>query len=349
MTVSSALSTDGDRPLRLVFVIDPIETLNPGHDTSVALMESAQARGHRVLVTTMSQLGVSHGRAVATCTPVRVEPVVLRDGRWHAAERWFTLAAPERWVLDDVDAVLVRTDPPVDAAYLRGTFVLDLVDPRHTLMVNAPAGLRHANEHMFALQFPDLGPETLVSADIAEIADVTRAWGTAVVKPTEGMAGRGIMLLRPDDPNLHSILEAATTRGRDQVVVQRYLPAARDGDRRVIVIDGTPVGVVRRVAATRGEFRCNMAAGASVAADTVRPRDKEICARLAERLAELGLLFVGIDVIGDCLTEINVTSPTGVREIDAFSGTRLGDLLVASIERHLRERRSGPVALREMS
>lgn len=138
--------------------------------------------------------------------------------------RWFTADASERWVLDDADAVLIRTDPPVDAAYLRATYVLDLVDHRHTLMVNAPAGLRHANEHMFALQFPDLGPDTLVSADVEDIVDATRRWGTAVVKPTEGMAGRGIMLLRPEDPNLHSILEAATTRGRDQVVVQRYLP-----------------------------------------------------------------------------------------------------------------------------
>ena len=332
------MSTDlGPRPLQIVFVIDPIEKLNPTHDTSVALMESAQQRGHRVLLTTMSRLGVSRGRAVATCTPVRLEPAQLRDGHWHASRDWFTTEAPERRVLDDADAVFVRTDPPVDAAYMRATYVLDLVDHRHTLMVNAPAGLRHANEHMFTLQFPELGPDTLVSADISEIVDATGAWGTAVVKPTEGMAGRGIMLLRPDDPNLRSILEAATTRGRDQVVVQRYLPQAEQGDRRVIVVDGTPVGAVRRIA-TGGEFRCNMAAGARVVADTVTPRDKEICARISEKLADLGLVFVGIDVIGDCLTEINVTSPTGVREIDALSGTRLGDTLIAGVEHHARRR-----------
>jgi glutathione synthase len=171
-----------------------------------------------------------------------------------------------------------------------------------------------------------------VTADIAEIVEVTRSWGKAVVKPTDGMAGRGIMLLCPSDPNLRSILETATARGRDQVVVQRFLPESADGDRRVIVLDGAPIGVVRRVA--RGtEFRCNMAAGAAVVADSVTPRDKEICARLADQLAEHGLVFVGIDVIGEHLTEINVTSPTGVREIDAFAGTRLSDYVMAWVER----------------
>jgi len=320
------------RPLVLVFVIDPIATLNAAHDTSVALMESAQARGHRVLVTTMGELGVRDGRATARCTPVTLRPAVLRDGRWSVCENWYATLPVETRVLDDADAVFIRTDPPVDAAYLRATFVLDLVDARNTVMVNAPAGLRNANEKLFSLQFPELCPDTLVSADIAEIVEATRAWGKAVVKPTDGMAGRGIMLLRPDDPNLRSILEAATTRGRDQVVVQRFLPESVDGDRRVIVVDGAPVGVVRRIA-TGGEFRCNMAAGASVAADAVTARDKEICARIADQLAEQGLIFVGIDVIGDHLTEINVTSPTGLREIDAFAGTRLADTVIAAVER----------------
>ncbi len=314
-----------------VFVIDPIASLNAGHDTSVALMEAAQARDHRVLVTTMPELGVRDGRATARCTPVRLCPTVLHDGRWHAPEHWFTASPPETWVLDDADAVFVRTDPPVDAAYLRATFILDLVDPRGTVMINAPAGLRNANEKLFSLQFPELCPDTLVSADIADIVDVTRAWGTAVVKPTDGMAGRGIMLLRPEDPNLRSIVEAATTRGRDQVVVQRFIPESVRGDRRVIVLDGAPLGVVRRVA-RGGEFRCNMAAGAGVEADAVTSRDKEICARIADQLAEHGLVFVGIDVIGDYLTEINVTSPTGVREIDAFAGTRLSDDVIAWVE-----------------
>ena len=317
--------------LTLLFVVDPLERLDAGPDTSVAMMESAQARDHRVLVTTMGELAVVDGRAVARVREITLRPATLHDGRWVAERDWFTASAPRRVVLDDVDAVFVRTDPPVDAAYLRGTHLLDLTD---ALVVNAPRGLREANEHLFALRFPELGPAGVVSADINELVDATRRWDGAVLKPIEGMAGRGILLLRPDDANLRSILEVATTRGRDQVVVQRYLPAARDGDRRVIVVDGTPVGAVRRVACAR-DFRCNMAAGAAPVADSVTPRDKEICARLAGPLAELGLLFVGIDVIGGCLTEINVTSPTGVREIDAFAGTRLADTLLTTVEQRV--------------
>lgn len=318
--------------LDLVFVIDPLASLNAAHDTSVALMESAQARGHRVLVTTMADLGVRDARATALCTPVHLHPATLHGGRWRARPDWYSTGTPERRVLDDADAVFVRTDPPVDAAYLRGTFVLDLIDQERTVVVNGPAGLRHANEKLFVLRFPELCPDTLVSSDISEIVDVTREWGKAVVKPTDGMAGRGIMLLDPADPNLHSILEGATGRGRHQAVVQRFLPESVDeGDRRVIVLDGAPLGVVRRVAG-EGEFRCNMAAGASVVADTVTPRDKEICARIADDLAANGLFFVGIDVIGRYLTEINVTSPTGVREIDAFAGTRMGDSVIAWVE-----------------
>jgi glutathione synthase len=326
------------RPLNLVFVTDPIASLNAAHDTTVALMESAQARGHRILVTTMSALEVRDARATARCTPVQVRPAVLQDGHWRARRDWFTARTPERWILDHADAVFVRTDPPVDAAYMRGTFLLDLVDPRRTLMINAPAGLRHANEKLFCLQFPELCPPTIVSSSITEIIETVHAWGNAVVKPTDGMAGRGIMLLRAGDPNMRSILEVATTRGRDQVVIQRFLPQSAEGDRRVIVLDGAPIGVVRRVA-TSGDFRCNMAAGASVVADVVTPRDKDICARIAPRLDAHGLVFVGIDVIGDYLTEINVTSPTGVREIDAFSGSRLSEEVIAWVERHSPESR----------
>jgi len=321
------------RALDLLFVVDPVETLNPGHDTSVALMESAQARGHRVLVTTMPELEIRNGRAAAPCTPVSVRPAVLRDGRWQSPPDWFTAGSREQRALEDIDAIFVRTDPPVDGAYLRGTYILDLVDLSRALVLNRPSGLRNANEKLFALRWPDLCPDTVVTASPAEIVSVTDAWGTAVIKPTDGMAGRGIMLLRCGDPNLRSIIDTATSRGRDQVVVQRFIEQASEGDRRVIVVDGEPIGVVRRIASGR-EFRCNMATGASVVADKITPRDKEICARLAPAFAEAGLVFVGLDIIGDYLTEINVTSPTGVREIDAFDGTRLSDRVTAWVEEH---------------
>jgi glutathione synthase len=341
------MSAEQSHPrLVLVFVADPVATFNPAHDTTVALMESAQARGHRVLVTTMAELEVRNGRVVTTCTPLVIRPAVLRDGHWYATPDWASAGARERWALDDADAVFIRTDPPVDAGYLRGTYVLDLVDQRRTLLINNPAGLRSANEKLFALRWPELCPATLVTASISEILETTRAWGSAVIKPTDGMAGRGIMLLRSDDENLRSIVEASTAQGRDQVVVQRFIEGATEGDRRVIVLDGTPVGAVRRVAAG-GDFRCNMAAGAEVVADSVSARDRQICEALADSLAELGLILVGIDVIGEKLTEVNVTSPTGLREIDALSGTSLSDTVLAWVEtrvQHLRASTCTPVS-----
>ena len=320
------------RKLVLVFVVDPLDGLNPAHDSSVAMMEAAQERGHRILAATMSGLEIRGGRTVARCTPLTVRPAVLREGRWHAPPRWYTAAPCVQVTLEDADAVLVRTDPPVDAKYLAGTLLLDYVGSSRCLVINSPAGLRNANEKLFALRWPDLCPDTVVTADVPAVIRVTEDWGKAVLKPTDGMAGRGIMMLRPEDPNLTSIIEAATDRGRRHVVVQRFLDKADEGDRRVIVLNGEPIGAIRRIASGR-DFRCNMAAGATVTADVVTSRDKDICNRLAPALAEQGLAFVGIDIIGDHLTEINVTSPTGLREIDAFSGTRLCHDVFSFIER----------------
>lgn len=322
-----------DEALRVVVVADPLPTLQPGHDTTVALMEAAQARGHQVLVTGPQELRVRGGRAVAACRPVTLVPATLRGGRWRAAAHWWQAGTGRDVRLDDVDVVAMRVDPPFDAAYLRATYLLDQVDARRVVLVNDPTGLRQANEKLFVLRFPELTPDTLVTADVTEAAAVVHGWGRAVLKPTDGMGGRGVVCLRRDDVNLHSLLETATGRGRTHVVVQRWVPeAAEQGDRRVIVLDGEPVGAVRRVAA-RGEFRCNMAAGAAVAADVVTPVDKQICAAMGPELNRLGLVLVGIDVIGDRLTEVNVTSPTGVREIDALCGTRLADRVVEHLER----------------
>jgi glutathione synthase len=317
--------------LTIVVIADPVPSLLPGHDTSVALMEAAQRRGHRILVTTAADLGVRDGRAHARCQPLEITPARLVDGHWRAPADWWRAGAPEDMVLDRADAVLMRTDPPVDDMYLRATYLLDYVNPRHTLLVNAPAGLREANEKLFTLRFRELIPDTLISADLRELAATVGEWGQAVLKPTDAMGGRGILLLRPGDLNLRSALEISTDRGRRQVILQRWVPAAAEGDRRVIVLGGEPVGVIRRVAVA-GEFRCNMAAGAAVVADSVSPRDKEICDILRPELTRLGIVLAGIDVIGDRLTEINVTSPTGVREIDASCGTSLAQLIIEHFE-----------------
>ncbi len=326
------------RRLRIVVVADPLPTLLPHHDSTVALMEAAQARGHELLVTTADRLRVRGTRACALCRPVTVVPATLVGGRWLVVADWWRAGEECDVRLDDVDVVTMRTDPPVDTDYLRATYLLDQVDERRVVMVNSPVGLRAANEKLFTLRFPELIPDTVVTADAGDVLAAVRAWGRAVLKPTDGMAGRGVLQLRPDDPNLCSILETATGRGRRQVIVQRYLAAAVDGDRRIIVLDGEPVGVVRRVAA-RGEFRCNLATGATAVADAVTPVDKQMCAVLAPELTRLGIVLAGIDVIGDRLTEVNVTSPTGLREIDALSGTELSRLVVEHLERAVGERR----------
>ncbi|WP_257014419.1 glutathione synthase [Rhodococcus sp. ACPA1] len=327
--IPSRANTDtvGSR-FTFVFITDPLSELAPAHDTTVALMEAAQALGHRVLVTTIAELGVTAGRATAQTRDVTLQPAVLIDGKWIVGTNWFVATESEQIFLDTAAAIFMRTDPPVNADYLRATYILDLVDPARTLMLNSPSGLRDANEKLFALRFPQLGPPTLISADQTEIIDAVQSWGRAVLKPTDGMAGRGIMLLSPGDPNLHSILDTATERGTTHVVVQQYIPAVTAGDRRVIVLGGTPVGAVRRIA-EGDEFRCNMAAGASVEIDTVIENDRRICKTLGPELVKRGLHFVGIDIIGDRLTEVNVTSPTGIREIDALCGSHLATSTIA--------------------
>lgn len=323
--------TNSDHPrngtsLTTVFVIDAIETLVPGHDTSVALMEAAQLRGHRVLVTTASGLGFRDGTVTAACAAVRLRPAVLHEGHWMTDAEWFSVGGSFEFHLADADVVFMRTDPPVDADYLRATYLLDLIDPDDTLVVNAPAGLRDANEKLFLLQIPDvlgsaehdaITPPTLVTSDREQIRTTVADWGRAVLKPTDFMGGRGVMLLDPDDPNLGSIVDTSTDRGRTQVVVQKWIEEVETtGDRRLILLDGVPMGAIRRMA-TESDFRCNMAAGGVPIADVVTNRDREICVRIAPFLRRHGLHFVGLDVIGQFLTEINVTSPTGVREIDA--------------------------------
>jgi glutathione synthase len=325
------------RPLRIVVIADPPAVLQPAHDSTVAIVEAAQQRGHEVLLTTAERLTIRQTRAHAACRPVTVVPATLAGCRWTAVPDWYLLGEQRDVPLDDVDVVAMRTDPPFDARYLRATYLLDHVDPARVVMLNHPEGLRSANEKLFTLRFPELVPDTLVSADAAEVVATVRGWGCAVLKPTDGMAGRGILLLRADDPNVPSILETATERGRTQVIVQRYLPEAEQGDRRIIVLAGEPVGVVRRVAVP-GEFRCNLAAGALPVADAVTPADKQLCATIAPELARWGILLAGVDVIGGRLTEVNVTSPTGLREIDALSGIRSARLVVEQLEREVARR-----------
>lgn len=317
--------------MKLAFIIDPIEGLDPGHDTSVAFMEAAQNSGHEVWITQIDCLSVVNSKAWAQLVPVSLKPVKLVEGRWVAAEHWYSLGTPQLLPLESMDVVLMRKDPPVTIAYLYATYILDSVDSQKTQVLNAPRGLRDANEKMYALQFTEAIPETIVSQDKAIIRQFTEAKGAAVLKPLGGKAGEGILLLHPSDRNLNSLIEVSTVRGQIPVMVQIYLPAAQEGDKRIILLDGEPIGALNRVP-TGNEFRGNMAAGGSVVQSSLTERERQICTQLAPTLRRDGLVFVGIDIIGGYLTEVNVTSPTGVREIDRLEGVHLGQQVMNWIE-----------------
>ncbi|XGB41030.1 MAG: glutathione synthase [Nodosilinea sp. LVE1205-7] len=316
--------------MKIAFIIDPIKRLDPGHDTSVALMEAAQQRGHQVWITEAPLLSVVAGRAWGLLRRVELTPVQLVDGHWVAEEFWYEVDQVEQLPLDAMDAVFMRTDPPVTVPYLYATYILDYVGTK-TRVINAPRGLRQANEKMYALQFTEAIPKTIVSQNKALIRDTVEQWGTAVLKPLGGKAGEGILFLQASDRNLNSMVEISTRQGQEPVMIQTYLPAAREGDKRIILLNGEPIGAVNRIP-TGSEFRGNMAVGGRVAATEITDREREICHQLAPTLQGDGLYFVGIDVIGGYLTEVNVTSPTGVREIDRLNQTCLGNQVIAWLE-----------------
>lgn len=323
--------------MRFVFIIDPIQKLDPGHDTSVALMEAAQELGHEIWITEAPLLSVAEGKAWAIAQPVQLKAVQLVEGRWVSVLEWFHLGDRQLLPLDETDAVFMRTDPPVTIPYLYATYILDYVNPAKTLVINAPSGIRAANEKMYALQFTDAIPTTIVSQDKQVIRQFVEQQGAAVIKPLGGKAGEGILFVEPSDRNFNSLVEISTLQGKVPVMVQQYLPAAKEGDKRIILLNGEPIGTVNRIP-TGSEFRGNMAVGGRVAPVEITERDYQICAQLAPTLQRDGLIFVGIDVIGGYLTEVNVTSPTGIREIDRLTGTRLGNQVVEWIRQRLETR-----------
>jgi glutathione synthase len=257
--------------------------------------------------------------------------VKLEGDRWISAELWFSLDQPQLLALEEMDAVFMRTDPPVTVPYLYATYILDYIDSSKTLVINSPQGLRAANEKMYALQFTEAIPETIVSQNKQVIREFVEKKEAAVLKPLGGKAGEGILFLEPGDRNFNSLIEISTKQGREPVMVQTYLPAAKEGDKRIILLDGEPIGAINRIP-TGKEFRGNMAVGGRVAQTEITDREREICVQVAPKLREDGLYFVGIDVIGGYLTEVNVTSPTGIREIDLLDHVNLGKQVIEWIE-----------------
>ena len=317
--------------MKLAFIIDPIHRLDPCHDTSVALMEAAQILGHEIWITQANLLSVIDGKAWASLQQVELVPVELVERRWLAVNSWFKLSPSAFTALETMDAVFMRTDPPVNDAYLYATYILDYVDQNKTLVINDPAGIRDANEKMYALQFRECIPETIVSANKQVIRQFVEAKEATILKPLGNKAGEGILFLQSGDRNFNSIVELSTLQGQVPVMVQNYLPQAKEGDKRIILLNGEPIGALNRLSSS-SDFRNNMATGGTVAQTTITPREQEICSHLAAKLRQDGLIFVGIDVIGGYLTEVNVTSPTGIREIDRLDATNLAHQVIKWVE-----------------
>jgi glutathione synthase len=312
----------------MAFVMDPIQSIDIRGDTTFALMLEAQRRGHRVFTVDPGDLGVENGRVLG-----KVFPVTLRRELGNHAD----VGEPQ---LADLDAemkfVFQRKDPPVDEAYVTATQILALL--ARALVWNRPAGVLAANEKLYALHFADLMPETLVARESARFLDfLDRMGGEMILKPLGGRGGEGIFHVRRDDRNLYSMLEQTTRFGTRLAMAQRYLPAVRSGDKRILLLDGEPLGAVLRVPA-ESETRANLHVGGRPQKASVDEADRRILARLRPWLARDGLHFVGIDVIGGRLTEVNVTSPTGIQEMNALDGARYEERVLERIEAALAER-----------
>jgi glutathione synthase len=319
--------------MKIAFILDPIPNLDPTHDSTVAMMEAAQVLGHEVWVTQAAQLSVVGGKAHAYLQPLELVPVTLGENRWVTVPDWYQLHEGAFLCLEEMDAVFMRTDPPVTVPYLYATYILDYIDPVKTLVVNSPQGIRTANEKMYTLNFPTVMPETIVTQDKRVIREFVEKQEAAVMKPLGGKAGEGILFLQPGDRNLNSLVEISTHQGKEPVMIQSYLPAAKDGDKRIILLNGKPIGAVNRIP-TGKEFRGNMAVGGRVAGTEITDRELFICSQVAPKLVQDGLYFVGIDVIGGYLTEVNVTSPTGIREIDRLNNVKLGEEIMHWVAGH---------------
>ena len=307
--------------LAVAIQMDPIESVDIKGDSTFALALEAQVRGHALFHYLPQNLSLRDGRVLARAQPLQVR---------REAGNFFTMGAEEILDLAGVDVVLMRQDPPFDMAYITATHVLEHIHPR-TLVVNDPVSVRNAPEKLFVTHFDGLMPPTLITSNRDDIKAFRAEHGDIIVKPLYGNGGSGVFHIKPGDENLTALLEMFTDLYREPVIAQRYLPEVRQGDKRIILVDGKPVGAINRVPA-EGEARSNMHVGGTPLKSTLTAREHDICAAIGPALKEQGLIFVGIDVIGDYLTEINVTSPTGIQEIDRYDGSNLSALIWNAIE-----------------
>jgi glutathione synthase len=307
--------------LQVAVQMDPVEAINIDTDSTFFLMLEAQTRGHGLWVYTPDKLSLEDGRVLARGRSLNLKAVKGDHAKTGAVE------VRE---LAEFDVVLMRQDPPFDMAYITASHFLERIHPA-TLVVNDPVEVRNAPEKLFVTEFPGVQPPTLVTSDADAIYDFRARHGDIVLKPLYGGGGSGVVKLSKDDPNLDALLELHAMIGREAVIAQKFIPAVVKGDKRILLVDGEPVGAINRVPAD-GQVRSNLARGGRAVAVELTARDRELCAIISPELKRRGLLFVGIDVIGDYLTEINVTSPTGAQQLKRFGGGDAGAALWDRIE-----------------
>ncbi|ADO41425.1 glutathione synthase [Ketogulonicigenium vulgare] len=308
--------------LKVAIQMDPIESINIDGDSTFRIALEAQARGHSLFYYTPDKLAFQEGRITA-----RGWPITLRREKGNHVTKGDEVEVD----LADYDVVWLRQDPPFDMGYITTTHLLDMIHPK-TLVVNDPFWVRNYPEKLLVLNFPELTPPTAIARDLDTLRAFRAKHGDVILKPLFGNGGAGVFKLTADDSNLASLHEMFTSISREPLIVQKYLPDVRKGDKRVILVDGEPVGAINRVPAS-GETRSNMHVGGRPEKVELTARDLEICAKIGPLLREKGQIFVGIDVIGDYLTEINVTSPTGIQELERFDGTNTAEKIWEAIER----------------
>ena len=312
--------------VKLGVVMDPIESITVKKDTTLAMLLAAQKRGWVIHYMLQSDMYLDQGESRAT-----IQTLSVKDDE----KDWFSLGSKTDIALSELDVVLMRKDPPFDMDYIYSTYLLEQAQREGTLIVNDPQSLRDCNEKMFATQFPQCCPPLIVSCDDTRLREFHQEHGDVIYKPLDGMGGASIFRVKQDDPNLGVILETLTDFGSQTIMAQKFLPQIVDGDKRILLIDGEPVDYCLARIPSQGETRGNLAAGGTGRAQPLTERDRWIANQVGPSVREKGLLFVGLDVIGDYLTEINVTSPTCVREIDAQYDTDIAGQLMDAISQQL--------------
>ncbi len=313
--------------MKFLYIMDPIEDIHPEKDTTYVFMLESQAKGHELFYALARDISLKQGKAGAVVRPVSV----------RRETDYFSLNERLYLPLSEFDAVFMRKDPPYDLDYIFCTFLLDQAI-HDTVVINHPTGLRNANEKLYALNFPSLIPPHLISKNIDEsIAFMEEMGGEMIIKPLDGFGGKGVLYVNRQDKNLRSLLEISTQEGKNLIICQKYLLEARQGDKRILLLNGEPMGAVNRVP-QEDDHRGNIHAGGTIQKTSLTNREEDICRAVADRLRNDGLYFVGLDVIGGYVTEINVTSPTCVQEINALNGVKLESQVIDFVEQKVRER-----------